>query len=387
MFRLGLQIPSFTYPGVADDALFERVSDIALTAEESGFDSVFVMDHFYQLPLLGPPTLNMMESYTLLSALAARTTRVQLGALVTGVTYRNPAVLAKEVTTLDVISRGRAILGIGAGVEQPTFWGYERKLPMTAVREAVEVCRRMFAGEAVTLQGREISVEGAKLNFTPFRRDLPILIAARGRNMLELAGELADIVHLASFFVNAGHHRENLEHVKRGAERAGRRMGTFEIDISMPCSVSDDRNAARRAAKRPAAQGILWTAAAERYSRERKDWVRPKQFSVPEHVIEALASWDFWTQAHFPDRLADLISDDVLDQFALAGTPEECAERLRALQRELREVTGVRIYAVPPAGKPLFDGYVDMVKGFGRVARLVNAGVASAGAPARSAVA
>ena len=93
--------------------------------------------------------------------------------------------------------------------------------------------------------------------------------------MERLAGELADIVHLASFFVNAGHHRENLEHVRAGAERAGRRMGSFEIDFSMPCSVSDDRAAARRAAKRPAAQGILWTAAAERYSRDRKDWIRP----------------------------------------------------------------------------------------------------------------
>jgi 5,10-methylenetetrahydromethanopterin reductase len=353
-----------------------KLVELAQLCEDEGLDRFGVSDwRFYH------------DCFVVMTACLQATTKLEVESLVTDPYVRHPSLTALAHATMDDLSRGRAILGIGAGVEQPTFWGYERKLPMTAVREAVEICRRMFAGEAVTLQGREISVEGAKLNFTPFRRDLPILIAARGRNMLELAGELADIVHLASFFVNAGHHRENLAHVKRGAERAGRRMGTFEIDISMPCSVSDDRNAARRAAKRPAAQGILWTAAAERYSRERKDWVRPKQFSVPEHVIEALASWDFWTQAHFPDRLADLISDDVLDQFALAGTPEECAERLRALQRELPEVTGVRIYAVPPAGKPLFEGYVDMVKGFGRVARLVNAGVASAGASARSAVA
>jgi 5,10-methylenetetrahydromethanopterin reductase len=353
-----------------------KLVELAQLCEDEGLDRFGVSDwRFYQ------------DCFVVMTACLQATTKLEVESLVTDPYVRHPSLTALAHATMDDLSRGRAILGIGAGVEQPTFWGYERKLPMTAVREAVEICRRMFAGETVTLHGREMSVEGAKLNFTPFRSDLPILIAARGGRMLELAGELADIVHLASFFVNAGHHRENLEHVKRGAERSGRRMGTFEIDISMPCSVSEDRPAARRAAKRPAAQGILWTAAAERYSRGRKDWLRPKQFNVPEDVIEALASWDFWTQAHFPDRLADLISDDVLDQFALAGTPEECADRLRALQRELPEVTGVRIYAVPPAGKPLFDGYVDMVKGFGRVARLVNAGVASAGATARSAVA
>jgi 5,10-methylenetetrahydromethanopterin reductase len=353
-----------------------KLVELAQLCEDEGLDRFGVSDwRFYH------------DCSVVMTACLQATTKLEVESLVTDPYVRHPSLTALAHATMDDLSRGRAILGIGAGVEQPTFWEYERKLPMTAVREAVEICRRMFAGETVTLQGREMSVQGAKLNFTPFRRDLPILIAARGGRMLELAGELADIVHLASFFVNAGHHRENLEHVQRGAERSGRRMGTFEIDISMPCSVSEDRDAARRAAKRPAAQGILWTAAAERYSRGRKDWVRPKQFDVPEDVIEALASWDFWTQAHFPDRLADLISDDVLDQFALAGTPEECADRLRALQRELPEATGVRIYAVPPAGKPLFDGYVDMVKGFGRVARLVNAGVASAGATARSAVA
>src|ERR1700752_3625333 len=101
--RIGLQIPNFTYPGVAPEDLFERVAAQAVAAEESGFDTVFVMDHFFQLPLLGPPQNEMFESYLLLSALAARTQRIRLGTLVTGVTYRPPALLAKEVTALDVI--------------------------------------------------------------------------------------------------------------------------------------------------------------------------------------------------------------------------------------------------------------------------------------------
>src|SRR5262245_25409815 len=114
MITVGLQIPNFTYPGIANDALFERVAAIAATADASGFDAVMVMDHFYQLPHLGPPEHEMFEAYTLLGALAARTEHVLLGTLVTGVTYRNPAILAKILTTLDVISKGRAFLGIGA---------------------------------------------------------------------------------------------------------------------------------------------------------------------------------------------------------------------------------------------------------------------------------
>jgi alkanesulfonate monooxygenase SsuD/methylene tetrahydromethanopterin reductase-like flavin-dependent oxidoreductase (luciferase family) len=109
-----LQIPRFTYEGVAPEDQFERVAAVAGAAEASGFDAVFVMDHFWQLPMMGPPDWDMFDGYTLLAALAARTERVKLGTLVTGVTYRNPAHLAKIVTNLDVISRGRAILGIGA---------------------------------------------------------------------------------------------------------------------------------------------------------------------------------------------------------------------------------------------------------------------------------
>jgi F420-dependent oxidoreductase-like protein len=203
MIRLGLQIPSFTYPGVADDALFERVSDIALTAEESGFDSVFVMDHFYQLPLLGPPTLNMMESYTLLAALAARTTRVQLGALVTGVTYRNPAVLAKEVTTLDVISRGRAILGIGAAWFDQEHEGYGVTFPSTGERmdrleEAVQICKAMFTQESATFDGRHYRVKDAINNPRPIRSEgIPIMIGGGGeKRTLRIVAAHADACNL-----------------------------------------------------------------------------------------------------------------------------------------------------------------------------------------------
>src|SRR3954447_11417547 len=114
MTRFGLQMPSFTFEGLRTDQMFERIAEIALAAERSGFDSFWVMDHYHQIGNVGPPSDPMFEAYTLLGAGAARTSRIQLGAMVTGVTYRNPAFLAKVVTTLDVVSSGRAILGIGA---------------------------------------------------------------------------------------------------------------------------------------------------------------------------------------------------------------------------------------------------------------------------------
>src|SRR5215208_2823106 len=113
--RLGLQIPNFNFPGVAEEQLFERLSEIASTAESSGFDTVLVMDHLHQIPGVGPPENWMLEGNTILAALAARTERVNLSLLVAGVTYRNPAIHAKITTTLDVISAGRAIHAIGAG--------------------------------------------------------------------------------------------------------------------------------------------------------------------------------------------------------------------------------------------------------------------------------
>ena len=134
MTTFGLQLPSFTFPDVPDDRLFDRITEIAQAAESSGFDSFWVMDHYHQIRNIGPASDPMLEAYTLLGAVAARTSRVKLGAMVTGVTYRNPAFLAKVVTTLDVVSSGRAILGIGAAWNEEESLAYGYDWPSTSER-------------------------------------------------------------------------------------------------------------------------------------------------------------------------------------------------------------------------------------------------------------
>ena len=202
MIRLGLQIPNFTYPGVADEDLFDAVANVAATAEQSGFDSIFVMDHFYQLPLLGAADAYMLEAYTLLGALAARTKTARLGTLVTGVTYRNPAELAKEVTTLDILSKGRAILGIGAAwhdVEHEAL-GFDFppvKERMDRLEEALQICRAMFRGERPTIDGRYYQVKDAINSPLPIQKDLPIMIGGSGeKRTLKLVAQYADAVNL-----------------------------------------------------------------------------------------------------------------------------------------------------------------------------------------------
>jgi F420-dependent oxidoreductase-like protein len=197
--RVGLQIPSFTYHGVPNTELFERVAAIATTAEESGFDSVWVMDHLHQIWMVGPETDPMLEGYTLLAGLAARTSRVRLGTMVTGVTYRNPALLAKIVTTLDVISAGRAILGIGAAWNESEHLAYGYDFPAAAERferleDALNICRLMFSPEpAPVYSGPRHSIAGALNNPKPLRGRIPILIGGSGeRRTLRLVAQYAD---------------------------------------------------------------------------------------------------------------------------------------------------------------------------------------------------
>src|SRR5262245_28191701 len=231
MIRAGLQIPNFTYPDVAPEDLFERVATVAVAAEEAGFDTVMVMDHFYQLPLLGPPDHEMFEGYTLLAALAARTERVKLGTLVTGVTYRNPAILAKVVTALDVISRGRAFLGIGAawfdvehealGVDFPPV-----KERFERLEEALQICRAMFRCERPTFEGKHYRVKDAINSPAPITPGgPPIMIGGSGeKKTLRLMAQYAEMANFTSGFDEIPH---KLEVLAQHCEDVGRDIDTI----------------------------------------------------------------------------------------------------------------------------------------------------------------
>ena len=200
--RFGLQIPNFTQ-GDTPTAMFDEVVERATAAEETGYDSVWVMDHFYQLPPMGGPTVPMLDSYTLLGALAARTSRVRLGTMVTGVTYRNPAHLAKIVTTLDVISGGRAILGLGAAWYDVEHEGLGFDFPPAGERldrleEALQICRAMFSEEAPTFDGRYYRIHQARNVPRPVQPGGPTILVGGGgeKRTLQLVARYADMCNL-----------------------------------------------------------------------------------------------------------------------------------------------------------------------------------------------
>lgn len=237
---LGLQIPNFNFPGVSEEDLFERLSDIATTAESSGFGSVFVMDHLHQIASIGPPENWMLEGNTVLAALAARTSKANLGLLVGGVTYRNPALMAKITTTLDVISGGRAILGIGAAWNEDEHVAYGFDFPPLGKRfehleDALQIFRAMFTQETATVEGKHHSAREAHNNPSPIRGDIPIMIGGSGeKKTLRMVAQYADA---SNFFGDAERMRHLIGVLEGHCERLGRdpseitktRLGTIVI--------------------------------------------------------------------------------------------------------------------------------------------------------------
>ena len=240
--RLGFQIPNFSY-GTGVEQLFPTVIAQAREAESAGFDSVFVMDHFYQLPMLGSPDQPMLEAYTALGALATATERVQLGTLVTGNTYRNPTLLAKAITTLDVVSAGRAILGIGAGwfeLEHDQL-GYEFGTftdRFNRLDEALQIVLPMLKGERPTFSGKWYRAENAMAN-PRYRDHVPLMIGGSGeKKTIPLAARHFDHLNvIAGFDQLPG----KVKVVRERCEEIGRDPATLETSVLL--TVLLDENA------------------------------------------------------------------------------------------------------------------------------------------------
>lgn len=323
-------------PAVGWKLPMRDIVTMAQRCEDAGFDRFAVADLQFHY-----------DCVAVMTACAAGTDRIGIESLVTNPFTRDAGLIACAWASIADLSGGRAIFGIGAGVEVPKrVWiapfGHDRPHALDAVRECVEVVRALWRGERVTFDGRVVHVHDVALD-CPLPPPIPVLIAARGPRMLALAGELADIVHLASLFLGRDNREDELARVERAARAAGRTAGSFEIDISVTVSASHDRERARRAALRNAAQSILWYAGADQYARKREGSV-PRGFSVPRATVDALAAgWDMWKDPDLPSDLGALIDDDVLGQFTVWGTPSECARGLASLASEAPGATGFRV--------------------------------------------
>lgn len=225
VFRRGMHFGSY---GSVDDgaAVFDRLCQAVETAEASGFDAISVPDHVQQNQVGGGPASPMFEAYTLLGALATRTSAPRLLALVSPVTLRHPAVAAKSVTTLDVLSRGRAVLGVGAGWDAAEHAAYGIEFPpagerMDRLDEALTVCRAMFRDRQATVTGRYYTVRAAWNSPRPVGAAIPVLVGGGGeRRTLDLAARHADACNVFAGDPATVRHKFNV--LEQHCQRAGR---------------------------------------------------------------------------------------------------------------------------------------------------------------------
>jgi F420-dependent oxidoreductase-like protein len=200
--KLGLTIGNFTMPG-GPAALGRRLAEIARTADEVGFTSLWVMDHYFQIRMIGPPELEMLEGYTTLGYLAAVTKRIRLGTAMTGVTYRHPGLLVKIVTTLDVLSGGRAWLGLGAAWNEAEHRGLGVPFPPLRERferleEALQIAHQMWANDRSPIRGRHYTLEDPLNSPQPLSRPHPPIMVGGGgeQKTLRLVAQYADACNL-----------------------------------------------------------------------------------------------------------------------------------------------------------------------------------------------
>ena len=231
--KIGLQIPLYTWPGGPAE-LGAKLAEIARSADDVGFDSVWVMDHFFQIPLVGPAEMDMLEGYSALSFIAGVTRRVMLGTMVTGVSYRHPGLLAKTVTTLDVLSGGRAYLGIGAAWFEREHQGLGVPFPPLGERferleETLQIAKQMWSDDDGPFEGRHYQLAETLCVPKPTSRPHPpIMIGGLGeKKTLRLVARYGDACNLFAFIGIDGL-RGKLDVLRRHCDDLGRAYDEIE---------------------------------------------------------------------------------------------------------------------------------------------------------------
>ncbi len=275
----GYHMPSYSVPGASPETRFDRIVELAQAAEAAGFSLVTVMDHLYQIQGVGPETEPMLEAYSTLAALSQRTTKVRLATLVTGVTYRNPALLAKMVTTLDTLSKGRALLGLGAAWNEDEHVGYGFPFPpvgerMDRLDEALTICRAMFTEDRPTFEGRFYRIDRALNVPRPVQPGGPKILVGGGgeQRTLRIAAKHADMTHWFPLGMDVLRRKDEV--LVRHCEEIGRDPSTIERTMATPVLLAANEQEAK--------------ATLEAVLPERRPFVK---IGTPEQAAEVLAPY------------------------------------------------------------------------------------------------
>ncbi len=293
-----------------DETGYKHLVEILGELESLGYDEIWVSNEKF-----------FRDMYITCAVASERTTRAQIGTFVADPYTHHPALTAMAMATLDEISGQRAILGLGAGGTGLPVMGIKRAKPAAAIRETIQVVRDLWAGKTVNFQGEVIQVSNGRLNVLPPRSDIPIVVASRGNLVLQVGGELADGVMIATYAEPTGL-RHALALVEKGTRKAGRSLDDLTIISRVDACISHDRRAAYDAV-RPMVGVFLWTSYPDR------EFVRQVGLEVPAELEALIAKRDYNLMA--PN--AHLIPDEFVDKFCWAGTPDEVAARVAEVVR------------------------------------------------------
>ncbi len=311
MAFLSYHMPSFTFSGVPREHLFDHMVGLARSAESAGFELVTVMDHFYQIANIGAEEAPMMEGYTTLAALAPETRTVRLGTMVTGVTYRNPALVAKMITTLDVISKGRAVCGIGAAWNEAEHVGYGFDFPpirerMDRLEEALTIIKLMFSEERPSFTGTHYRIDRALNSPRPLQAGGPKILVGGGgeKRTLRLVARYADMSH---WFGSLADIKRKSDILDRYCEEEGRDPATITRTMGSPVVLVENEGQAKAVMERmpPARRVAFQPATPEQAAEILQDFIdigiqgfsfnnptlnTPEEFERAEKLINAVKS-------------------------------------------------------------------------------------------------
>lgn len=244
--NIGLQINRFDYPG-GDTKISDGLRNISVAAENAGFESIWVMDHFFELPSIGPYTDPMLEAYSTLSFIAAVTNKVKLGTMVTGVIYRDPAVLLNAVITLDVLSKGRAYFGIGAGWNEQEAKALGLNNPLNSKRfdrleDILKLAHQVWENDTSPFKGKIYELPEPHFSPRPLSKPhIPILVGGGGEEKtLRYVAEYGDACNLFAADMDGLKHK--LDVLKKHCKDVGRNYDEIEKTSLARISSTDAAN-------------------------------------------------------------------------------------------------------------------------------------------------